>query len=155
MSHFQNAAQVIWMNFEYINKMLRERNTLRKARIAYKRPKNVSSIVRIILFHDEELLLTWMEIFFFDSQSLHVCLCCVSRRLQGSLKGPRLRFLKPPWSTLRKIFSAIYHVLISQSTSVYHKTINMRYKLKHGLIATTENSYICFNWHCRPLLFFF
>lgn len=44
---------------------------------------------------------------------------------------------------------------MSQSTSVYDKTINMKYKLKHSLIGTSENSYIYFNGHCFFPYFFF
>lgn len=43
---------------------------------------------------------------------------------------------------------------MSQSTSVYDKTINMKYKLKHSLIGTNENSYLCFNLHCFFRIFF-
>lgn len=43
---------------------------------------------------------TLMGIFFSGSQCLYFFLCCtVSKRLQGSLKGPRQRFLKPPSSS--------------------------------------------------------
>lgn len=40
----------------------RERATFRKARITYKRLENVSSILRITLFHAEEIPLTLMGI---------------------------------------------------------------------------------------------
>lgn len=75
----------------------RERNTFREASITYNRLEDVSSIFRIILFCAEDISLTLMGIFFFYSQCLHFCLCSIaSRRLQGSFKCPRLRFLKPP-----------------------------------------------------------
>lgn len=119
-----------------------ERNTSRKAIITYKRPENVFFIHTIILFHAEEIPLTLMGIFFFDSQCLHFCLCCIPlKRLQGSLQGPRLKFLKPPWNTLRWIFSAISHIPMSQPASVYYKAINMKYTLEHSIRATNENSY--------------
>lgn len=64
----------------------REENTFRKVRITYKRPENVSSILRIIFPHTEEIPLTLMGIFFFNSQCLLFCLCCIAwRRLQEGL----------------------------------------------------------------------